>query len=67
MILTDEQLLLVSKHLGIAKQKLNETAQYLDPKSDRYRFNDIEADKLTELIAVFDEEHSNRRKSAVAS
>ena len=67
MILTDEQLLLASKHLGIAKQKLNETASYLDPKSDRYRFNDVESDKLAELIAVLDEEHSSRRKTAVTS
>lgn len=65
MDLSNEQLNLISKHLGIAKQKLNESTEYLDPHSDRYKFNDQEADKLTEIIAVVDGEISRRRKEAV--
>ena len=67
MHLTDEQLDLLCKTVGIAKQKLYDSLKYLDPKSDRAHFSNEEIDELTAVFTVLDHERDARRKAVIAS
>lgn len=67
MHLTNEQLDLLCKTVGIAKQKLYDSLKYLDPQSDRARFANEEIDELTAVFTVLDGERDSRRKAVITS
>lgn len=63
MNLSDDQMDLLCKTVGIAKQKHYDSLKYLDPSSDRASFANGEIDDLTAVFAVIDGERDARRKA----
>ncbi len=61
MALTNDQLDLACKIVGIHKQKLYDTLRYLDESSPRAGFTNAEIDATTDLFSALDAERDARR------